>query len=126
MFSKDLCPNQITGAGRWSYSRHFCFTYIRFSQIRSLSEVASNFPTGLEEIVFTAQPDKLRLRNYAEDYDGLLDHLLVPCRNSCTPLDSRTSSTEVILHPQEFEDYRIGVDTSVTFCLKELRVSCGQ
>ena len=38
--------------------------------IRSLGEVVSNFPTGLEEITFSALPDKLRLRNYTEDMDG--------------------------------------------------------
>ena len=30
--------------------------------------------------------------------------------------------TEMMLVPEEFENYQIGVDTDVTFCLKELRV----
>ena len=36
---------------------------------------------------------------------------------------TRVSVTEVSLTPHEFDDYQIGVDVSVTFCLKELRVS---
>ncbi len=35
----------------------------------------------------------------------------------------RVSLTEISLAPQEFDDYQIGVDVSITFCLKELRVS---
>ena len=35
---------------------------------------------------------------------------------------TRVSVTEVSLTPQEFDDYQIGVDVNVTFCLKELRV----
>ena len=31
--------------------------------------------------------------------------------------------TEVRLMPSEFDDYHIGVDTAITFCLKELRVA---
>ena len=30
--------------------------------------------------------------------------------------------TELGLEPTEFDDYQVGVDTDVTFCLKELRV----
>ena len=35
---------------------------------------------------------------------------------------SRVSLTEISLAPQEFDDYQIGVDAAITFCLKELRV----
>ena len=31
--------------------------------------------------------------------------------------------TEMMLAPEEFDNYQIGVDTDVTFCLKELRVN---
>ena len=31
--------------------------------------------------------------------------------------------TEMKLHPEEFDNYQIGVDTDITFCLKEARVS---
>ena len=36
---------------------------------------------------------------------------------------NRVSLTEISLAPQEFDDYQIGVDVSITFCLKELRVN---
>lgn len=35
---------------------------------------------------------------------------------------NRVSLTEISLAPEEFDEYQIGVDTAVTFCLKELRV----
>ena len=35
---------------------------------------------------------------------------------------SRVSLTEISLAPEEFDDYQIGVDVAITFCLKELRV----
>lgn len=36
---------------------------------------------------------------------------------------NRVIHTEMMLAPEEFDNYQIGVDTEVTFCLKELRVS---
>ena len=36
---------------------------------------------------------------------------------------TRVPLTEICLLPAEFDEYQIGVDASVTFCLKELRVS---
>ena len=36
---------------------------------------------------------------------------------------ARVIHTEMMLVPDEFDNYQIGVDTDVTFCLKELRVN---
>ena len=36
----------------------------------------------------------------------------------------RVPITEICLLPAEFDEYQIGVDASVTFCLRELRVHC--
>ena len=38
------------------------------------------------------------------------------------PDPTKVIHTEMMLAPEEFDNYQIGVDTDVTFCLKELRV----
>ena len=46
------------------------------------------------------------------------------CQNNVLFSDpNKVIRTEMTLVPEEFDNYQIGVDTEVTFCLKELRVS---
>ena len=44
---------------------------------RTLGEVVLNFPSFLEEVTMTADPECVRLKNYAEE-DSQLEHVLVP------------------------------------------------
>lgn len=55
----------------------------------------------------TVNPTELSFRNYVED--------------EAEP--GRVTHSELKLPPQEFSEYRIGVDTEVTFCLKEFKVT---
>lgn len=87
VFTKDLCPNHIAGPAR------------------TLSDVATNFPNGLDEVTMIANPLGVVLKNYVEQDDDA----------------SRAPLTEVRLLPDEFDVYQIGVDSSLTYCLKELR-----
>ncbi len=42
---------------------------------------------------------------------------------TCAGIDGdRVPLTEIFLMPAEFDEYQIGVDASVTFCLRELKV----
>ena len=40
-----------------------------------------------------------------------------------TEMSRMAATTEITLDPPEFDNYTIGVDGEITFCLKELRVS---
>ena len=42
------------------------------------------------------------------------------------PDPTKVIHTEMMLAPEEFDNYQIGVDTDVTFCLKELRVNANK
>lgn len=35
----------------------------------------------------------------------------------------KTMHTQMSLHPDEFDHFKLGVDSDLTFCLKELRVT---
>ncbi|CAI8044032.1 Cell cycle checkpoint control protein RAD9A [Geodia barretti] len=74
-------------------------------QSRILGEVVGNFPNFLEEVTLLADPECVRLKNYCKE----------------DSVDQRATMTEVCLVPAEFDDYQIGVDAAITFCLKELR-----
>lgn len=75
------------------------------SQSRLFHDVVGNFQSGQEEITLSVTPERVMIRNYIDD----------------EPDPQKVIRTELSLMPEEFENYRVGVDTEVTFCLKELR-----
>ena len=87
VFSKELCPNQIT------------------AQSKVMQETVTNFPVSCTEITLNVSPEQVRIKNYVDD----------------EPDPTKVVHTEMTLVPDEFDDFQIGIDTQVTFCLKELR-----
>ena len=87
VFSKELCPNQIT------------------AQSKVMQETVTNFPVSCAEITLNVSPEQVRIKNYVDD----------------EPDPTKVVHTEMTLVPDEFDDFQIGIDTQVTFCLKELR-----
>lgn len=75
------------------------------SQSKLFHDVVGNFQSGQEEITLIVNPEKVTIKNYVDD----------------EPDPNKVIRTELSLMPEEFENYRVGVDTDVTFCLKELR-----
>ena len=75
------------------------------AQSRLFLDSVSNFPVSCEEITLTSQPEEFKLNNYVEDESD----------------PTKVVRTEMTLVPEEFENYQIGVDAKITFCLKEFR-----
>ncbi|XP_055861671.1 cell cycle checkpoint control protein RAD9B-like [Biomphalaria glabrata] len=74
-----------------------------------LCEAVVNFQNNQEEITLIIRPDYLALKNYVDD----------------EPDTSKVMYTELTLSPNEFENYQVGVDSDVTFCLREMRAVLG-
>ncbi|GFS20070.1 cell cycle checkpoint control protein RAD9A-like [Elysia marginata] len=70
-----------------------------------LCDAVLNFQANQEEITLIVRPDFLALQNYMEDNQDA----------------TKVMRTELTLSPDEFDQYQVGVDTDITFCLKELR-----
>ncbi|XP_048734416.1 cell cycle checkpoint control protein RAD9A-like [Ostrea edulis] len=87
VFSKDMCPNQLT------------------AQPRLLCDTVVNFQSNQEEITLIVSPEKISLKNYVDD----------------EPDPTKVVHTVLNLDPDEFDNCQIGVDTDITFCLKEFR-----
>ena len=70
-------------------------------------------------------PDKLRIKSYyEEEKGGVSSHCLcVIMQFVLAEMTRMAATTEISLDPPEFDEYTIGVDAEITFCLKELRVS---
>jgi cell cycle checkpoint control protein RAD9A len=77
-------------------------------QARVMQEANGNFLASQEEVSMQVGPDFFRLKNYSEEYD-----------------EKKQVHTELSMHPGEFETYSIRQETTVTFCLKELRSLIG-
>eukprot|EP00117_Sycon_ciliatum_P030720 scpid77246/ scgid0108/ Cell cycle checkpoint control protein RAD9A; DNA repair exonuclease rad9 homolog A; Rad9-like protein len=79
------------------------------AQSKLLQEVVSNFHMSQEEVTMRALASRLAFKNYIDD----------------APDPKKALLTETHLDPEEFDHYCIGVESSLTFCLKELRAILG-
>jgi len=86
------------------FSKELCPNQI-VAQSKILQDTVMNFPANCAEISLSVSPEKVSVKNYIDD----------------EPDPSKVVHTEMTLAPEEFDDFQIGIDTQVTFCLKELR-----
>ncbi|XP_033989128.1 cell cycle checkpoint control protein RAD9B [Trematomus bernacchii] len=86
------------------FASHLCPNVLK-APARLLGEMVMHFPVSQEEITLSITPLRVSLRNY---FEGANDHM-------------KTMYTEMSLHPDEFDYFQIGVESDITFCLKELR-----
>ena len=86
------------------FAKELCPNQIQ-TQAKVLLDTVCNFPNSCEEISLRVSPDCVKVKNFVEeDVDPM-----------------KVVHTEMTLVPEEFENFQIGIDTLVTFCLKELR-----
>ncbi|CAL9708723.1 unnamed protein product [Knipowitschia caucasica] len=86
------------------FSSHLCPNVLK-APAKLLSDMVMHFPVSQEEITLSISAAKVSLRNYFERGNG---HM-------------KLMHTEMSLHPDEFHYFQVGVDSDITFCLKELR-----
>ncbi|MEE6503942.1 hypothetical protein FKM82_005018 [Ascaphus truei] len=86
------------------FAKNICPNILKI-QSRVLADIMIHFPTCQEEVTLTITPLKVSFKSYTEEAFGF----------------SKAMHTEIHLSPDEFDYIQVGVDTEVTFCLKELR-----
>ncbi|XP_006797572.1 cell cycle checkpoint control protein RAD9B isoform X1 [Neolamprologus brichardi] len=86
------------------FASHLCPNVLK-SPARLLGDMVMHFHASQEEVTLSMSAPKVSLRNYNE---GRNDHM-------------KMMHTEMSLHPDEFDYFQAGMDSDITFCLKELR-----
>ncbi|XP_063171915.1 cell cycle checkpoint control protein RAD9B [Candoia aspera] len=86
------------------FAKHLCTNVLKV-QSRQLSDMLIHFPAYQDEITVAVTPVKVCFKTYAEDEMEV----------------TKAAHIEIHLSPEEFEYFQVGVDSEVTFCLKELR-----
>ncbi|XP_030273179.1 cell cycle checkpoint control protein RAD9B [Sparus aurata] len=86
------------------FASHLCPNVLK-APARLLGDMVMHFPVCQEEITLSVTPERVSLRNYYEEGNDR----------------KKTMCTEMSLHPDEFNYFQVGVESDITFCLKELR-----
>ncbi|KAF7654829.1 hypothetical protein LDENG_00064310 [Lucifuga dentata] len=86
------------------FASHLCPNVLK-AQARLLGDMVMHFPVSQEEITLSMTALRVSLRSYSEEGNDYM----------------KVTYTEMSLHPDEFDYFQVGVDSDITFCLKELR-----
>nr|XP_028597105.1 cell cycle checkpoint control protein RAD9B isoform X4 [Podarcis muralis] len=86
------------------FAKHLCPNAMKI-QSRQLSDILIHFPTCQNEVTVAVTPVKVCFKTYTDEEMDF----------------AKAMHTEIHINPEEFEYFQVGVDTEVTFCLKELR-----
>nr|XP_056715740.1 cell cycle checkpoint control protein RAD9B [Euleptes europaea] len=86
------------------FAKHLCPNVLKIHS-RQLSDILIHFPTYQDEVTLSVTPLKACFKTYVEDEMDF----------------AKEMRTKIHLEPEEFEYFQVGVDSEVTFCLKELK-----